>query len=1079
MSDSNFSYLREEYPILFNIGQSAEYQLHNDPQVTLFKVRQFGERLTELIFNEHKLEFPKPNNFHSRLKNLEYDRLIPESIKDRFFFIKQKGNLAVHDHIGTLNDAKQALFYTFKLSKWFYQTYSDSGDDVLELKFRLPEPQDDSAYKELEQQYMDLEERLNALLEKRETTGISEEENQKIAERSQEAAEKVQMSEAETRELIDEQLRLAGWDVSTEELNYKKHKTLPERGKAIAIAEWPVDGGWADYALFIDNKLYGIAEAKKYANDISTNLRQSKVYAENLQEVEETILLGEWNGYKAPFLFSTNGRSYLKQIETKSGVWFLDVREKHNSARALQGWYTPDGLQKLYEQDIQDAESKIRNASLDFLQDKAALSLRDYQVEAIRSVENELLTNPDKRRLLIAMATGTGKTRTIIGLCYHLIQTNRFKRILFLVDRRLLGIQATNDFKDKKVAGLNTFADIYDIKELKEKEPDPDSRLHFATVQSMVKRIYYNESDDIPTVDQFDCIIVDEAHRGYLLDKEMDDEEIDFKNQQDYVSKYRMVLDYFDAYAIGLTATPALHTKEIFGAPVYYYPYRTAVIDGFLIDHDPPYNIKTKLSEEGITWEKGEKPKIYNKESNNIEELSELQDELNLEVADFNKKVLTPSFNKTVIKYLVTQLDPDGEEKTLIFAATDEHADEIVDLLKKEFRNIGVTVSDDAIQKITGSSYNPQELLTRYKNEVYPNIAVTVDLLTTGIDVPKICNLVFMRRVRSRILYEQMLGRATRLCDEIDKQIFRIYDAVGIYDALEDYTNMKPVVVKPNATFQQLVREMESISTKERKKSQVEQIIAKIQGKKRRMNASNLEQFSYNSGGQSPEDFIDNLKNKPLDETLHELKQLNGLWKFLDEWKPAPTHMLVSEHEDEYITTERGYGKGEKPEDYLQSFKQFIKDNQTKIAALNIICTRPKSLTRKALRELQIELDQHGFNERWLKSAWKETKYEDIAADIISFIRTLAIGDSLVSHDERISRAVDKVRSLSDWNVAQKKWLDRIEKQLKAETVLQIEDFDSSPFRDAGGFTRLDKLFDNRLDEIINTINENLYKETA
>src|SRR5690606_32527809 len=165
-----------------------------------------------------------------------------------------------------------------------------------------------------------------------------------------------------------------------------------------------------------------------------------------------------------------------------------------------------------------------------------------------------------------------------------------------------------------------------------------------------------------------------------------------------------------------------------------------------------------------------------------IEELSELEDDLLIEIEQFNKLVLTESFNRTVCKELVQHLDPDSDEKTLIFAVRDSHADTIVKILKEEFAAIGMEVHQNAIQKITGAVYDPELLTKEYKNEKYPNIAVTVDLLTTGIDVPKICNLVFLRRVGSRILYEQMIGRATRKCDEIGKEYFNIYDAVRVHE---------------------------------------------------------------------------------------------------------------------------------------------------------------------------------------------------------------------------------------------------------------------------------------------------------
>ena len=184
----------------------------------------------------------------------------------------------------------------------------------------------------------------------------------------------------------------------------------------------------------------------------------------------------------------------------------------------------------------------------------------------------------------------------------------------------------------------------------------------------MVHRIFNNPNpNDIPPIHNYDCIIVDEAHRGYLLDKEMDDEQMSFRSHIDFISKYKAVLDYFDAFRIGLTATPALQTSEIFGYPVYIYSYREAVLEGFLVDCEPPIKIKTKLNEEGIKWLQGEKPKMVD-DDGNIIELATLPDELKIEVDGFNKKVITQSFNQVVCEQLVEYIDIDSEAKTLIFA---------------------------------------------------------------------------------------------------------------------------------------------------------------------------------------------------------------------------------------------------------------------------------------------------------------------------------------------------------------------------------------------------------------------------
>src|SRR5690606_1877350 len=214
-----------------------------------------------------------------------------------------------------------------------------------------------------------------------------------------------------------------------------------------------------------------------------------------------------------------------------------------------------------------------------------------------------------------------------------------------------------------------------------------------------------------------------------------------------------------------------------------------------------------------------------------------------------------------------------------IFAATDEHADMIVKILKEEFNGAGIPVPDDAVAKITGKTDQPEDKVKRYKNEKYPNIAVTVDLLTTGIDVPKICNLVFMRRVRSRILYDQMIGRATRLCPEINKESFRVFDAVNLYEGIKDYTEMKPLVVNPATDFSTLCREFQYIETEERGAEQVQQIIAKLQRKKRAAGLE-AEKIKYFTGEDSLDSFIQRIREKPIAEQIKMLSETNELWKY-------------------------------------------------------------------------------------------------------------------------------------------------------------------------------------------------------
>lgn len=750
MWTSNFTFLKDKWPILQNLGETAEKNIYSDPNTSLYKLRLFGEMMAKFILAYENMAEPEDNRQATRIKMLKSEDLLPKEIDDIFYILRTKGNDATHEATGSVEDAETSVSLAFKLAVWFMQTYGKW--DFEPHEFIMPTKTDDSGeiikqLSSLTENYEEEIKKLQKQLEDLRQKQSSNEEKEARKNQSYKAANNLHLNEKETRVLIDKQLQSAGWEADTENIRYSKG-IRPEKNRNMAIAEWPTSHGFADYALFAGLTLVGIVEAKKKGKDVISDLEQAKKYSRDVEILGEEIFPGgPWGEYKVPFLFSTNGRPYLKQLETKSGIWFLDARKNTNHPRALQAWYTPMGLLDMVKNDIDEANQKLKAEPFDYLVD--SLKLRDYQIGAIKSIEKTL--EDGKRNILIAMATGTGKTRTIIGLVYRLLKTHRFKRILFLVDRSALGEQAEDAFKEATLEDLLNFTQIYDLKGLSHKVPDDHTKIHISTVQGMVKRIMYSEnSEDTPAVDWYDCIIVDEAHRGYILDKEMGDTELQFRDQNDYVSKYRKVLEYFDAVKIGLTATPAAHTAEIFGKPVFTYSYREAVIDGYLVDHEPPYQINTKLKAEGIKWKKGEKAPIYDPVTGEILNSDELPDDLNFDVEKFNKQVITENFNRTVIKELIKYLDPDGLEKTLIFASTDDHGDMVVKILKEEFEEAGVPIDDGAVVKITGSINDPLGTIRKFKNERLPSIVVTVDLLTTGIDVPQIVNLVFLRTVKSR-----------------------------------------------------------------------------------------------------------------------------------------------------------------------------------------------------------------------------------------------------------------------------------------------------------------------------------------
>lgn len=1067
---SNFQTTEEEYRQYAKLATSAESLIYSDPKSSVAVFGNFAEQLTREIM--HLEGFGDWNLKQiDRINELKYRGDYPPIVTKYLDDIRHIRNLADHDHQFIVSK-KQALEVDKKayiIWNYFLEVYSQ--DEVKEYKT----PIDQANIFQLQQEQIEqLKKELEEARKAQKPIEVSKELQAKRHKISVQFAKKHQLTEAETRQLIDRQLQQAGWEADSENLNNWKYKTAPQKGHNMAIAEWVLPNGQrADYALFKGLEFYGIVEAKKWDQDIAGQMAQPKEYSREVPFRSDYLLVDNDMGeYKVPFIYTANGRPYLKQYKEKSGIWFWDARNSKESAYALEEFHHPEDLAlKLTSQNPELADKDLVDD-----QDFPKFADRDYQVEAIKSIEEAI--KDGKKRILLAMATGTGKTRTAIALMYRLLKHKRARRILYLVDRNSLGQQTADAIKDNKIGNLS-IASIYGVKELKDKLPDASTKIQIATVQGMIKRLFYNDDkEEKPSVGQYDFIIVDEAHRGYAEDRELSEKEYHFYDQNDYVSQYRRVVDYFDATAIGMTATPALQTTDIFGKPVYSYSYQQAVLDNYLVDHDAPTIIKTKLSQEGIHFKKGAEIDLFDQSSESIKS-EKLPDNMNFEVKDFNKRVITESFNRVVCDYLAQNcLNPNDPElgKTLIFAATDSHADMVVRLLKESFKNAGNPVDDDAIEKITGSIRHPNNEIKLFKNEKNPNIAVTVDLLTTGVDVPEITNLVFLRRVQSRILYEQMLGRATRLCPEIHKSVFNIYDAVGIYDAMNKVTNMKPVVKNVSHDVHYFIDKKHQFEINDNFKQYQIDMTAAIDRKIKRMNDSKRKEFERLTEINS------------IDQWARDLPRLNNQ-EFLKEWKnfeqldrlsTGSQKQYISNEPDEYLGIERGYGQGNSnPEDYIESFNKFIKENVNEIPALQIVATRPKDLTYDELKKIKLELEKKGFKENDLQTAWKNANQVQTTADIISFIRQAAVGSELVDHNVRIHNAMQKVYGMADWNMVQRQWLKRIENQLLANTVLgpRAEEVfnENYYFKRQGGYKQMKKIFADNADQIIYVLNENLY----
>ncbi|MCU1718175.1 type I restriction-modification system endonuclease [Pseudomonas sp. 5P_3.1_Bac2] len=1154
---SNFAFLQEHDPLFLQLATTAEQVFAADPNTTLIKLRQLGEALAQSLASRAGIEFDSATTQADLLYKLSREIQLDPNIRNLFHTLRVEGNKATHGFRTQHREAMDGLKVARALAIWFHRTVgknthsfnpgpfvtpADPSASLRELQGQIEQLKaqlnESSQQLESNQQLADLLKReaeeyavlaeqmyaesrthkqlaaeheaaLNKLRSEHEQSikalqqqlASQPQASQQIAKRAQQATNNFDLSEDLTRILIDQQLIEAGWEADSLDLTYNKG-ARPEKGKNKAIAEWPTSNpkACADYVLFVGLTPIAIVEAKRKRINIADRIPQAERYSREFKITSELQqpwrLTGQtqpWNDgqggqFQVPFAFACNGRPYVKQLAELSGTWFRDLRSPANTRRALQDFHKPDDLLDLLKRSQADAETKLKTEGFTYLK------LRDYQENAIRAVEHALANN--QRDCLLAMATGTGKTRTIIGLMYRFLKTERFKRILFLVDRSALGQQAIDSFNDTTLEQNQTLAQIYDIKELGDMAAEAETRVQVATVQAMVSRIF--RSDNPPAIGEFDCIIVDEAHRGYTLDQEMTEGELAVRDHSQYLSQYRRVLDHFDACRIGLTATPAKHTSEIFGKPVFTYSYREAVADDWLVDHEPPIRYETLLSQNGIRFEKGESVSVINTQTGEVD-VTELEDELTFNIESFNRRVITPAFDKVICDELAKELDPFGEEKTMIFCVNQNHAERVKNLLDDAFKAAyGEQYNEAAVSVITGQSDKVEQLIRRYKNEPTPNIAITVDLLTTGIDVPRICNLVFMRRVRSRILYEQMKGRATRRCDDIGKTVFRIYDPVDLYASLEAVDTMKPLVKDPNISLEQLLDELTNDASHNAPGNQensshahdvldqlsqrVMRILRKAQHKaeskpslKQKLNElqelwgvepAKLHKHLHELGPQQAANFV--RKHSQLLSQLDTVSALLG----------SENYPVISNHTDELKERRQDYGNNQKPADYLESFNDFIHNQLNQSAALGVVVNRPKDLTREQLREVRLLLDQHGFSEASLKSAWRNQTNQEIAASIIGYIRQAAIGEALLPFDQRVAQAMQKIYALLPWTPVQRKWLDRLAKQLVHEVIIDAEQFNDA-FRDDGGLKGLNRNLGGNLDQVLAALNDSLWQNVS
>ena len=580
-------------------------------------------------------------------------------------------------------------------------------------------------------------------------------------------------SEAATRKRrIDPKLAAAGWSVVSYVPTMAATPPLTS-----AVEEWPTTAGPADYVLTDGSEVRGVVEAKKITIGPQGVLTQAERYSRGIPSTP--MIRGEFG---VPFLYSTNGEQ----------IHFHDVRREQNRSRTVSGFHTPAALAEMLSRDVDAELAALAGVPVN-------QRLRPYQVEANQAIEQAI--GGGTRKMLVTMATGTGKTLTTVNEVYRLMKSKAARRVLFLVDRRALAAQTVREFVSFEAEPGMKFDKIYPIYSQAFKREDfgddtafdatvmPNSMLtdpqlgdafvYVATIQRMSMNLFGGERAlkvddeeidadvdqlDIP-IHAFDLIIADECHRGYSAKER---------------AIWRDTLDHFDAVKIGLTATPAAHTVAYFENMVYRYEYERAVREGWLVDYDV-VKLRSDVRINGVFLREGEQVDQIDPETG-TKQLDLLEDERAFDATEVERKVTAPDSNHKILQELKRYTDEFEAEhgrfpKTLIFAANDlphvSHSDQLVRMAREIFDR-----GEDFVAKITGRVDRPLQRIREFRNRSKPGIAVTVDLLTTGVDIPDLEFLVFLRPVKSRILFEQMLGRGTRLGGDKapDKDRFVVFD---------------------------------------------------------------------------------------------------------------------------------------------------------------------------------------------------------------------------------------------------------------------------------------------------------------
>ncbi len=912
--------------------------------------------------------------------------------------------------------------------------------------------------------------------------------------------------EEEARQKIDQQLSQTGWIVQ----NYPQ---MNISAGPIAVREFHLSSGFADYLLYVDGKAIGVVEAKPEGYTLTGVETQSAKYTEGLPDGVPAHAL------PLPFAYESTG------TETQ----FTNSLEPDARSRLVFSFHRPEELLRLVSLPVQ-----VRQG-LRELPPLKIEGLRKVQVDAIQNLEKSLAEN--RPRALVQMATGVGKTFTAVTLIYRLIKFAGAKRILFLVDRNNLGRQAFNEFKQyvSPHSGYK-FTDEFNVQHLQSNTIDGVSRVCITTVQRMYSMLkgepeFEEENEDVslfetesplvkealPVVynehiplETFDLIIIDECHRSIY-------------------NLWRQVLEYYDAFLVGLTATPTKQTIGFFrNNLVMEYGHEQAVADGVNVGYDV-YRIRTKIGEQGSTL-KAEAGKFvpHRDRRTKAKRLAELEDDLTYTAKDLDRDVVSEDQIRLVIRTfrdkLSTEIFPGRTEvpKTLVFAKDDSHADDITRIIREEFGK-----GNDFCQKITykTTGKKPEDLLAEFRNSFNPRIAVSVDMIATGTDVKPLECLLFMRNVKSAGYFEQMKGRGVRVVDSDTlqgvtpdnrhKTHFVIVDAVGVCE--QDKTHSKPLDRKPTVSTEKLMKMVgtgmahpDIVSTLAARLVRLDQQVSEDQQEEiaeaaggetlKSMTASLLssidpdnvaeratEKFGLSEGQEPSEEQTSQAEQELMGEALkpfHDPK----LRELVLNIKKSLEQVIDEQSQDELLKAGFDAEALEKAKSLVTNFRQFIEDNKEELEALKLLYSQPhrSGLRFKHVKELEAALKRPPLAAP-LPRLWQA--YEAIEpdkvkghggnklVDVIALVRHALEPDKLLEPfpatvEERYQAWL--AEQDGEFTMEQQKWLNAIKDHIASSLSIDQDDFDLAPFNSMGGLGEVYEQFGDNLTSIMEELNERL-----